>query len=96
MPFCTKVEINGEVLDRLPEHDEHRAKRVEDLNALGFRVVALAYKIIPDAPDMPTYSVKDETDMILLGFLAFLDPPKGNRLRSAVEAWTNCMWGQRS
>jgi Mg2+-importing ATPase len=59
IPCCTKVEINGEILDRLPEHDEHRAKRVEELNALGFRVVALAYKVIPNAPDVPTYSPKD-------------------------------------
>jgi P-type Mg2+ transporter len=82
MPCCTKVEINGELLDRLPEHDEHRAKRIEELNALGFRVVALAHKVIPNAPDIPTYSVKDESDLILLGFLAFLDPPKD----SASEA----------
>ena len=76
LPCCTRVEIDGEILDRTPEHDEHRAKRVEELNAQGFRVVALAYRVIPHAPDVPTYSVRDENDMILLGFLAFLDPPK--------------------
>ena len=31
---------------------------------------------MPGAPDEPVYSVKDESDLILLGFLAFLDPPK--------------------
>jgi Mg2+-importing ATPase len=31
---------------------------------------------MPNAPDEPVYSVKDESDLILLGFLAFLDPPK--------------------
>jgi Mg2+-importing ATPase len=36
----------------------------------------LAYKQMPGAADEPTYSVKDESDLILLGFLAFLDPPK--------------------
>src|SRR5450756_2631243 len=49
---------------------------VDDLNGQGFRVIALAYKKMPDAPDEPVYSVKDESDLILLGFLAFLDPPK--------------------
>ena len=39
-------------------------------------MIALAYKQMPGATDEPTYSVKDESDLILLGFLAFLDPPK--------------------
>ena len=39
-------------------------------------MIALAYKQIPGGSDEPVYSVKDESDLILLGFLAFLDPPK--------------------
>ena len=39
-------------------------------------MIALAYKEMPGAPDEPVYAVKDESDLILLGFLAFLDPPK--------------------
>jgi Mg2+-importing ATPase len=31
---------------------------------------------MPGATDEPTYAVKDESDLILLGFLSFLDPPK--------------------
>jgi len=76
MPICTHVEVKGEVLERLPEHDAHRAERVKRMNEEGFRVIALAYKYIAEGPDTPTYSVKDESDMVLLGFLAFLDPPK--------------------
>jgi Mg2+-importing ATPase len=45
-------------------------------------VVALAYKQMPGASDEPVYAVKDESDLILLGFMAFLDPPK----ETAVEA----------
>jgi len=48
----------------------------DDLNGQGFRVIALAYKQMPGGSDEPVYSVKDESDLILLGFLAFLDPPK--------------------
>jgi Mg2+-importing ATPase len=82
MALCNKVELEGQILDVLPEHDEHRKKRVHDLNDEGFRVIAIAYKEMPDAPDEPVYSIKDEKDMILVGFLAFLDPPK----ESAKEA----------
>jgi P-type Mg2+ transporter len=73
---CTRVEVQGEIIEVLPEHDAKRRKIADDLNGQGFRVIALAYKQMPGAPDTPTYSVKDESDLILLGFLAFLDPPK--------------------
>ncbi len=49
MALCSQVEADGQVLDVLPEHTEHRKKRVADLNADGFRVVAVAYKLMPNA-----------------------------------------------
>jgi len=76
MSLCTRVEINGEVLNVLPEHDAHRRQLVDELNGQGFRVIALAYKEMPGSSDEPVYAVKDESDLILLGFLSFLDPPK--------------------
>ena len=74
--LCTRVEVKGEVIEVLPEHDAKRRQLADDLNGQGFRVIALAYKQMPGATDEPTYSVKDESDLILLGFMAFLDPPK--------------------
>ncbi|MGZ3437643.1 MAG: magnesium-translocating P-type ATPase, partial [Gemmatimonadaceae bacterium] len=76
LSLCTRVEVEGEVIEVLPEHDAKRRQLADDLNGQGFRVIALAYKTMPNAPDEPVYSVKDESDLILLGFLAFLDPPK--------------------
>ena len=80
--LCTRVEAKGEVIELLPEHDAKRRQLADDLNGQGFRVVALAYKQMPGAPDEPVYAVKDEADLILLGFMAFLDPPKD----TAMEA----------
>jgi Mg2+-importing ATPase len=74
--LCTRVEVKGEVIQVLPEHDAKRRQLADDLNGQGFRVIALAYKQMPGGSDEPVYSVKDESDLILLGFLAFLDPPK--------------------
>jgi len=74
--LCTRVEVKGEVIEVLPEHDAKRRQLADDLNSQGFRVIALAYKQMPGGSDAPLYSVKDESDLILLGFLAFLDPPK--------------------
>ena len=76
LSLCTRVEVKGEVIEVLPEHDAKRRQIADDLNGQGFRVIALAYKQMPGATDDPTYAVKDESDLILLGFLAFLDPPK--------------------
>ena len=80
--LCTRVEVKGEVIEVLPEHDAKRRLLADDLNGQGFRVIALAYKQMPGATDEPIYAIKDESDLILLGFLAFLDPPKD----SATEA----------
>jgi P-type Mg2+ transporter len=74
--LCSRVEVKGEVIEALPEHDAKRRQLADDLNGQGFRVIALAYKQMPGATDKPVYAVKDESDLILLGFLAFLDPPK--------------------
>ena len=76
MSQCSRVEINGEVVEMSPEHDVKSREMAAVLNGEGFRVIALAYKEMPGAKDEPVYSVKDESDLILLGFLAFLDPPK--------------------
>ena len=74
--LCSRVEVNGGAINVLPAYDTQRRQLTDDLNSQGFRVIALAYKQMPGAPDEPVYSVKDESDLILLGFLAFLDPPK--------------------
>jgi Mg2+-importing ATPase len=80
--LSTKVEIDGQVIDVQQEHDTTRQALVKELNQQGFRVVALAYRVFPGDDDAPHYTVKDESDLTLLGYLAFLDPPKA----SATEA----------
>ena len=78
MGFSTRVEVKGEVLDTLPEYDAKRRRMIHDLNAEGFRVIAIAYKLMPGENDEPHYTVRDESNLTLMGFLAFLDPPKAS------------------
>ncbi len=47
---------------------------IKSLNEEGFRVIAIAYKIITNYKNQ--YSIEDEKELTLLGFMAFLDPPK--------------------
>ena len=49
-------------------------QKYNDLSAEGYRVLAVAYKKVKD--DKTHYTIGDETDMVFLGFLSFLDPPK--------------------
>ncbi len=76
MGLSTYVEINGEVLEVTPDHDENRKKRIRDLNAEGYRVLAIAYRVFPCENGQPRYTVQDESNLTLLGYMAFLDPPK--------------------
>jgi Mg2+-importing ATPase len=49
-------------------------KKVDKLNEDGMRVIAVAQKTNPSPAG--AFSVADESDMVLMGYLAFLDPPK--------------------
>lgn len=72
--ICTRVQYDGQIHPL----DTSRRKRflgvLRDLNESGLRVVAVAMKEIP--PDQVVYSRADESDLTLVGFIAFLDPPK--------------------
>jgi Mg2+-importing ATPase len=71
---CKHYAIDGETgaLDR--SHFVAAMETTTKLNADGFRVVAVAFKETSSA--QATYSVADEADLTLLGYIAFLDPPK--------------------
>ena len=68
------VEYNGEVVPLSEEIKQEILKTCYDYNDDGMRVLGLAQKTNP-AP-VGAFSVDDESDMVLMGFLAFLDPPK--------------------
>src|SRR5262249_24959135 len=79
---CTRFELDDEIdpIDTVLLEDlreEHEA-----LSGDGFRVLALAYR---DFEPRETYSKEDESDLVLAGYVAFLDPPK-ETARPAVEA----------
>ena len=48
----------------------------------GFRVIAVAYRVFPATDELPHYTTRDKLNLTLLGYLAFLDPPKA----TATEA----------
>ena len=71
---CSRYCLEGEIARLDESHFEAAKEQMFALNSDGFRVVAVAYKEMP--PSQSTYSVEDEADLTLLGYIAFLDPPK--------------------
>ena len=80
---CTHYCLDGEVGRLDPTHFEEAKQQTVALNADGFRVVAVAYKEMD--PSQTAYSVADEAGLTLVGYIAFLDPPKESA-RAAIAA----------
>lgn len=77
------VEMHGKVL---PMDDETRRMALdtyEKYNSDGLRMIAVAQK--NEVPDSENFNVEDERDMVLIGFIGFLDPPKDSA-KSAIDA----------
>ncbi len=74
LSISTKAELNGQAFDMTTEYRNDMVKLAQELNEDGFRVIAVAHKDMP--PEQTTYGVRDESDLILIGYIAFLDPPK--------------------
>ena len=70
---CKFYELDGVILPMEPVRAAELIKHYEDLNADGFRVLAVAYKELNTGE---LISKADECDLILKGYIAFLDPPK--------------------
>jgi Mg2+-importing ATPase len=68
------AEYKGKVAPLTDEIKKEILAFVQKLNSDGMRVIAIAQKNNPSVEDV--FSVKDETDMVLIGYCAFLDPPK--------------------
>jgi P-type Mg2+ transporter len=86
---CASFDLDGKLLPMDHQHIEDLKKEYERLSADGFRVLALASKEVAPrgvvAGDATPYGKADECDLILRGYVAFLDPPKDSA-RDAIQA----------
>ena len=80
LSICSHTEFNGEVQSLTDKLKVKAQKISEEMNRKGMRVLAVAQKSYIEKAG--NFSVSDEKEMVLIGFLAFLDPPKP----SAAEA----------
>jgi P-type Mg2+ transporter len=73
-PRCRRFELDGELLPMDHIRIDELRQEYEQLGRNGFRVLAIASKDVQ--PKNAAYGRDDETDLILNGYVAFLDPPK--------------------
>jgi len=71
---CTHYELDGEIFEKEELIIADLKEEFDDLSAEGYRVLAVAYKNMNEKKD--AYFKEDEQEMILKGYVAFLDPPK--------------------
>jgi Mg2+-importing ATPase len=76
---CTHFESEGEIFEMEPILAGNLVEQVNDLSEDGFRVLAVATKKLDKRP---AYSKADECQLVLTGYLAFLDPPKDTSIKA--------------
>ena len=73
---CTHYQVDDEIHLMIDLIKNDLLEEYEELSRDGYRVLGIAYREF--SRDKTTFSVADESDLILLGYIAFLDPPKGS------------------
>ncbi|MEM3446209.1 MAG: magnesium-translocating P-type ATPase [Candidatus Korarchaeum sp.] len=71
---CSQYELKGKIYNLTDDLLNKIEQKYRELSSDGYRVLGVAYKLVKERKD--SYSVNDENNMVFLGFVAFLDPPK--------------------
>ena len=81
--ICSYYQVDDEVYPLIQMIHDDLYEDVEDLNNEGYRVLAIAYREFPKTKT--TFTVADESEMILLGYIAFFDPPKDSAAQAIAS-----------
>ncbi len=76
LAIATHVQEDGSVVALDPRRRERLLASADAFNQDGFRVLVVATRDIPAAESKAQYHTDDERDLVIQGFLTFLDPPK--------------------
>ena len=83
--ICDRLNDNNNILKIDNFYREKIKKITEELNEDGFRVIAVAYKDFESPKNK--FSSEDESNLILMGFAAFLDPPKESAIKAIKQLY---------
>jgi len=71
---CSHYEVGSKIFNLTNDLQKKIEQKYYELSSEGFRVLAVSYKKV--GGEKQVYSINDENDMVFLGFIAFIDPPK--------------------
>jgi P-type Mg2+ transporter len=80
---CTHYQIDEEIHLMIDLIKDDLLEEYEELSRDGYRVLGIAYREFPQSKQV--FSVADESDLVLLGYIAFLDPPKGSAAKALAS-----------
>ena len=80
---CTHYQIDDEIHLMIDLIKDDLLEEYEELSRDGYRVLGIAYREFPQSKQV--FSVADESDLVLLGYIAFLDPPKGSAAKAIAS-----------
>ena len=86
MAICSYIDINGVAIEMTEELRQRAYEVYEKHNNEGLRVLAVAQK--NNIHNIETFGTQDESEMVLIGFVGFLDPPK-KTAKQAILALKN-------
>ena len=86
LSICTMIDYKGQISKITKEIKDNIKKISKNLNKDGLRVVAVCQK--NDITEDTIFDVNSEKNMILIGFIGFLDPPKESA-KVAIEKLNN-------
>jgi Mg2+-importing ATPase len=77
---CSKCELKSQTSDMTADLQKQIEQEFSELSSEGFRVLGVSYKQLGEKRQV--CSVDDENEMVFLGFVAFIDPPKETAMES--------------
>ena len=80
---CSHYQVDEEINPLIDVIKNDLFEEYEAFSADGYRVLAIAYREFPR--DKQVFSIADESDLVLLGYIAFFDPPKDSAARAIVS-----------
>ena len=83
LSICSYIDYDGKAIELTDELRQKAYKVYEENNNDGLRVLAIAQK--NEIHDVNTFGIQDESKMVLIGFVGFLDPPKASA-KKAINA----------
>jgi Mg2+-importing ATPase len=80
---CTHYQVDDEIYMMIDLIKNDLLEEYEKLSRDGYRVLGIAYRDFPQ--NKTTFSISDESELTLLGYIAFLDPPKESAYKAIAS-----------